>query len=50
MPRRWNPRHFLPLGLNELKWVYDTGISGNWVSFKCHKLRMGLSGTVIGIK
>jgi len=37
-------------GLNELKWVYDVGISGNWVTFEYHKLRMGVRGMIISIK
>ena len=37
-------------GLNELKWVYDTDVAGNWVTFGYHKLRMGVSGMVINIK
>ena len=31
--------HTLP-GLNELRWVYDTGETSNWVQFKNHWLRL----------
>ena len=37
-------------GLNELKWVYDTDVPGNWVTFEYHKLRMGVPGMVISVK
>ena len=34
-------------GLNELKWVYDTDVADNWVSFRAHRLRLGSIGMVI---
>ena len=37
-------------GLNELKWVYDVGISGNWITFEYHKMRMGVPGMAISFK
>ena len=37
-------------GVNELKWVYDTDVAGNWITFEYHKLRMGVSGMVISFK
>jgi len=27
-------------GLNELKWVYDTKTSNNWLTFDYHKMKM----------
>ena len=35
--------HTLP-GLNELRWVYDTGETSNWVQFKNHWLRLVTPG------
>ena len=37
-------------GVNELKWVYDTDVAGNWITFEYHKLRMGMPGMVISFK
>ena len=31
-------------GLNELKWVYDTSETSNWMIFNHHKLRLGPNG------
>ena len=34
------PAESVKPGLNELKWVYDTKTSGNWLTFDYHRLKM----------
>ena len=41
--------HTLP-GLNELKWVYDTDVAGNYITFEYHKLKIGETGMTFIIK
>ena len=34
------PAESIKCGLNELKWVYDTTTSGNWLTFDYHRVKM----------
>ena len=34
------PAEDIKPGLNELKWVYETKTSDNWISFDYHKMKM----------
>ncbi|MBR3221356.1 MAG: hypothetical protein IKF72_03920 [Kiritimatiellae bacterium] len=34
------PAESVKPGLNELKWVYDTAVANNWLTFDYHKLKM----------
>ena len=43
------PAESIKSGLNELKWVYDTTMANNWISFDYHMLKMAVPTGMIVI-